>query len=326
MKNVAMIFSGYGTQKTGMGKGFYDRSVAVKTIFEQASDITRLDIKRICFENAYCKGVDISRLQPALVTVGYSQFISLQESLDVPFSNGLVNIMAGHSLGQSTAMIAAGSLSFEQGVEIVKKRSKLVKESIKKGAGLVAVKSKSYSDIPLSQRLSEYLVACNVHLACENSRHQLTFGGYDEDLGRFMKDLKKKEGDYVKAVKLPIDVPSHTPLLSEVVVRLKELIPTNPFVAPWTGLIANTTANVIHTPDEFLQEFYDSLTKPVRWRESVELIEAFRADVLIEFGAKPVLKSFFRGNSQEILAVHDVESLEKTVGRLKELGFKDNIK
>ena len=322
-KKITLIFPGQGSQYIGMGKELYDNFKLVRDIYDRASQVLEYDVAKKCFKkprlgNKIIHRIDLDKTiftQPTILTTSYACYKVFEErSRELNFKLE-PSFLAGHSLGEYTALVVSGAIDFETTVGLVQKRAAYMSEFGKAnpGAGLMAIvdrkKGLDYD------RVNALCKEFQVYLTLNNTKTQIVIGGSKRKLAELSKELKK-EGKVTTNLK--VEGPFHTPIMKPAAERFKiELDKSRIYIAS-KPVIANVSTEAVVDPKHIRKELYEQIFNIVDWRRSVEKIIANGCDLFIEIGPKKVLSNMIKNINPSIqkLNIEDVESLEKT---LKEL-------
>jgi len=304
MSRIAYLFPGQGSQVVGMGKGFHDRSDLARTIFARADEILGYPISRLCFEGPEEDLKLTQNTQPALLIVSHIA-ASLFERLPV--------IAAGHSLGEYSALVAAGALRFEDAVLLVHKRGRYMQEAVPVGQGaMAAVLGMSYED--LGRALAQ-VTAGVVQIANWNSQEQIVIAGHKAAVEEALKIAKPP-----RAMMLPVSAPFHSALMKSAEERLAVDLDRTEFKDPRYPVVTNVDARAVRTGAEARDALKRQVSRPVLWYKSMELLGLESIDVFVELGSGKVLTGLLKRigrawpNPFTMLGIEDAESLEKAKG------------
>ena len=308
-KRIAMIFPGQGSQSIGMGKSFYENSEIAREMFDKAGERIGVDFKALLFdENEQIN--QTAYTQPAILLVSLVAYRLFQEACSVT-----PTLLLGHSLGEFSAVCAAGALDYLDAVELVHKRGALMQGACEGiDAGMMAIVGMDDEKVETVCAVAQ-AEGKKVWPANYNQDGQLVVAGLKADLAA-MEETFKAEGAK-RALLLNMSVSSHCPLLESAQAPLKEAMQavlSDHFVAP---VVSNVTTMPYATKAEAVELLTEQLVKPVRYKQSIAAI-ASDVDLAIEFGNGAVLKGLNRRIAKELetLNVSDMESLQKVIEEL----------
>jgi len=301
---VAYVFPGQGAQWVGMGRDLYRNFDSAKAVFEQADEALGFPLSRLCFEGPEDELRQTINAQPAIVTVS---FACLEATRSVSAGNSLPppRFVAGHSLGEYTALAAAGVLDFATTVYLARERGRLMHEAgqITPG-GMTAMIG---LDAPL---LAEVCEQTGARIANINCPGQIVISGAEENLNQAM-DLAKAKGAY-RAIPLQVSGAFHTPLMQPAVDGMTEIIATLSFSDPVVPIIGNTTAQPLTTAEAIKQELLEQLCNCIQWQRSVEYMVGDGVSTFIELGPGKVLAGLIKriDKGVKIVNIGDAEAVK----------------
>ena len=268
-----------------MGKALADAYPAARRVFEQADDALSFSISQLCFEGPEDQLKLTENTQPALLTVSTAAFAVLKELGRTP------DYVAGHSLGEYSALVAAGSLAFADAVRLVRKRGKYMQEAVPQGVGAMAALLK-LPEGKLDGILAEAAQGEVVSAANLNSPDQVVIAGHSAAVVR-ATELAKAAGAR-RAVLLPVSAPFHCALMRPAQERLRADLDATAFRDLATPLVNNWQAREVRTGAEAREGLFQQVPNPVRWAESVRCLATLGVTRCIEVGAGGVLIGMLR--------------------------------
>jgi [acyl-carrier-protein] S-malonyltransferase len=282
---TAFLFPGQGSQFAGMGRSLAENFEAARQSFEQADDAVGFSLSKLCFEGPEEDLKLTENTQPALVAVSVAALRVLRVEVGAP------DYVAGHSLGEYAALVAAGSLDFADALRLVRKRGRYMQEAVPAGVGAMAALLKLPAG-KLDVILTEAAQGEIVTVANINSPDQIVIAGHKGAVERAM-ELAKAAGAK-RAIALPVSAPFHCPLMQPAQQRLRVDLDATQFRDLDMPLINNWQAAEIRTGVDAREGLYQQVPNPVRWVESTERLAANGVDQWFEVGAGSVLAGLLR--------------------------------
>jgi [acyl-carrier-protein] S-malonyltransferase len=306
--NLVFMFSGQGSQYVGMGKELYENYEAAKNVLDEANQILDFDLKEMIFNGPEEDLNNTKNTQPAIYTVSAMVKAVLND-------NGFqAAAVAGHSLGEYSALQAAGVLSFADGLKLVRRRGELMDQADPDGKGTMAAVI-GLADEEVEAVLEE--IAGIVTVANYNSPGQVVISGEVEAVGAAEKKLAEKGAKRV--IPLSVSGAFHSPLMEPAKEELKNTNEAVDFNDAEIPLIANVTADYVKSSSEIKAALIKQLNNSVRWAETIERFKKDGYEDYVEVGPGRVLKGLMRRIDRSLNAynVEDEKSLKKTLKKLK---------
>ena len=307
---TAFLFPGQGSQQVGMGKALADANEAARRVFEEADHALGFSISRLCFEGPAEELSLTTNQQPAVLTTSIAAFRALSDQGIRP------DFVAGHSLGEYSALVAAGGLQFKDAVKIVRSRGQFMQEAVPAGEGAMAafVGSDLATAEEICREASELGVCSPANI---NAPNQIVVAGNKAAVDRAAA-LAKEKG-VRKVVMLQVSAPFHCELMKPAADRLQPLLDQTEFNDLAVPLVNNADAKVITERVAARDGLIRQVASPVRWTDTVRLLLDEGVTQFIELGSGKVLSGLVRQVTKEVetLNVEDAESLERTVGAVR---------
>jgi [acyl-carrier-protein] S-malonyltransferase len=283
MVKTAIVFPGQGSQYVGMGRDLYEQNVKAKDLFQKADELLGFSLSKICFEGPEEELRQTKNTQPAIFLHSVILFHLMEK---IKF-----DMTAGHSLGEYSALVAAGALTFEDGLKLVRLRGELMQQaSIEQPGTMAAVVGLDPKTI--NKLCSDASSAGIVQAANFNSPGQIVISGSVTGVRKAMELAKATGAKIVK--ELPVSGAFHSPLMESAKAGLKIALNTVSFQDASVPVYANVTARPMQSADEIRNLLYRQLTSPVRWEESIAGMVADGAATFIEIGPGKVLQGLVK--------------------------------
>ncbi|HMV57432.1 MAG TPA: ACP S-malonyltransferase [Nitrospira sp.] len=300
---IGFLFPGQGSQSVGMGRGLYDAFPAVRAVYEEASTILGYDAAQLCFEGPVERLNLTEHTQPALLVSSAAALKALEPAGLRPLA------VAGHSLGEYSAVFAAGGLSFRDAVALVQKRGRYMAEAVPPGTGLVAALLGLSAEVvkAVCQEASSVGVVAAANF---NSPGQVVIAGEKVAVERAI-DIAKSKG-CKKAIPLPVSVPVHTPLMQGAADRLAAEFGGVAWRDLTVPLINNAEAVALQRSEDIRASLVRQLPSSVRWEESVQTMAKMGVTTFLEIGPGTVLTGLVKRILPGAVTanVHDQKSLD----------------
>jgi [acyl-carrier-protein] S-malonyltransferase len=306
---IAFLFPGQGSQVVGMGKDLSDNYAIARQTFEEADEALGYKLSQVCCEGPEEKLVLTEITQPAILAVSVAAFRVLREKGVTP------QFVAGHSMGEYSAHVAAGTLNFADAVRTVRNRGKYMQEAVPVGVGaMAAILGMSLDQVNAvadDAAQGEVCQAANI-----NSPEQIVISGNTGAVNRAIP-LATERGAK-KAVSLPVSAPFHCALMQPAQDRLAEDLAELGFQNPMCPVVCNVDAALVTSSDASRSALIRQVTGAVRWEPSMRVLIDQGVNLFVEVGPGKVLWGLMRqiDRSKTSVAVGDEASLQKTLAQL----------
>ncbi len=306
---TAFLFPGQGSQKVGMGKAIYDVCPEVRALFAKADEVLDEPLTEMMFEGPEEALTLTANAQPALLTVSTAYDLLLKR-------RGVhADYVAGHSLGEYSALVSAGALSFEDALRSVRARGQLMQQAVPEGLGaMAAITRLELEKIRECCRQASHGELCAP--ANLNSPEQTVISGHAGAVARAC-ELCKNAGAR-RAIQLKVSAPFHCRLMSEVQPRLRRVLEFFPFSAPTVPVITNVEAAPNDDPARIVDLLVTQVTSTVRWTESIQKLVELGVTRVIEVGSGKVLCGLARQIDKSLTAIplDDPDGFSQIIGEL----------
>ena len=310
----AFIFPGQGSQAVGMGKALSDASPVAREVFQEVDDALGQKLFQLMTEGPEDQLVLTENAQPAIMANAIATLRVLEKEGGVTLS-AKADYVAGHSLGEYSALCAAGAFDLATTARLLKTRGQAMQAAVPVGIGAMA--ALLGADIDTAQKLADAAAEGEIcTVANDNDPSQVVISGHRGAVERavaLVKDYGIKRG-----VLLPVSAPFHCPLMQPAADAMAEALGANPPAAPLVPVVANVTASPVGDADTIRDLLVQQVTGRVRWRESVGAMEAIGVGQFVEFGGKvlgPMVKRSASGEVEvtSVISMDDIEALLKTL-------------
>ncbi|KQZ72891.1 ACP S-malonyltransferase [Sphingopyxis sp. Root214] len=310
----AFIFPGQGSQAVGMGKALSDASPVAREVFQEVDDALGQKLFQLMSEGPEDQLTLTENAQPAIMANAIATLRVLEKEGGVTLA-AKADYVAGHSLGEYSALCAAGAFDLATTARLLKTRGQAMQAAVPVGVGAMA--ALLGADIDTAQKLADAAAEGEIcTVANDNDPSQVVISGHKGAVERavaLVKDYGIKRG-----VLLPVSAPFHCPLMQPAADAMAEALSANPPVAPLIPVVANVTASPVSDPDAIRDLLVQQVTGRVRWRESVGAMESIGVGQFVEFGGKvlsPMVKRSAAGEVEtvSVISMDDIEALLKTL-------------
>lgn len=305
LSSIGLVFPGQGSQSVGMGKALVEAYPGIRSLYDEASSVLGYDIAALCFEGPAERLNLTEYTQPALLVSSVAALRAFEPLGMTPAA------VAGHSLGEYSALVAAGGLTFREAVAIVQKRGRYMAEAVPPGTGLVAALLGLASDV-VKEVCKEASSVGVVAAANFNSPGQVVIAGEKPAVERAI-ELAKAKG-CKKAIPLPVSVPVHTPLMQKAADRLAGELAAIAWSDLKMPLVNNAEARAITKAGDIQASLVRQLPSSVLWEDSVKAMATMGVTTFVEIGPGAVLSGLIKRIVPDAvtLNVNDPKSLEAT--------------
>ncbi len=311
MPKIAFVFPGQGSQEVGMGKGLIKNYKEADELFNEANIYLKnkgIDLKKLCLEGPEEELIKTINAQPAILTMSIILYKLLQKNNIKP------EIVAGHSLGEYSALVAASSIEFKDAVRLVRKRGQYMQTATPFGIGSMAaiISLKKDKIEELIKKVSKFGI---IEIANYNSPYQIVVSGKTEVIKKLLI-LGEKEEE-INIIPLKVSAPFHSSLMRKAKDNLASYIENINIQKPKIPVICNVTADYVKTKEEIKNALIEQMTHPIRWVDIIKKMNSEGINCFIEVGPGNVLKKLIKQifPKAKVYNVCDSESLEKVIRR-----------
>jgi [acyl-carrier-protein] S-malonyltransferase len=311
---IAFVFPGQGSQSVGMGQALADASPTAREVFQEVDDALGLNLFRLMIEGPEDQLTLTENAQPAIMANAIATLRVLEREGGIRLADKAA-FVAGHSLGEYSALCAADALDLATTAKLLKLRGQAMQAAVPVGVGAMA--ALLGADIEKAQALADAAAKGEVcTIANDNDPGQVVISGHVGAIDRAI-ELVKDHG-IKRGIKLPVSAPFHCPLMQPAADEMAAALADAALRAPLVPVFANVTAAPVADPDEIRRLLVEQVTGRVRWRESVGAMEAAGVTRFVEFGGKvlgPMIKRSAAGEIEAIsvIAMDDIENLLKAL-------------
>ncbi|HYH22556.1 MAG TPA: ACP S-malonyltransferase [Azospirillum sp.] len=310
----AFVFPGQGSQAVGMGRELAEAFEVARLTFEEVDDALNQRLSRLMFEGPEADLTLTENAQPALmaVSVAVVRVLRNQGNLDL---RKHATFVAGHSLGEYSALCAAGSFSLADAARLLKLRGQSMQKAVPVGQGAMA--ALLGAELGQAQAIATDAAEGQIcSVANDNSSGQVVISGHADAIDRAI--VLAAERGLKRSVRLPVSAPFHCPLMQPAADAMAQALANITILPPDVPVVANVTATAVSDPSQIRSLLVQQVTGMVRWRESVQYMKAQGVDTLVELGAGKVLAGLAKRIDKELAATSvgspaDVEAILKTL-------------
>ena len=306
----ALLFPGQGSQTVGMCKEFYDNFNIVKKVFKEADEKLNFSISKMILEGPEDELKLTKNTQPAILTVSYSIFKVLKEEFN--FDLDSINFFAGHSLGEYSALVCSGSITFTDALYLLYERGKAMQEAVPVGEGkMLAVLNIEINDLTDLIKFNKNKNGI-CEIANDNAIGQIIISGDTETIDFFQQILREKK---IKSIPLKVSAPFHCSLMNKAADVMKEKIEKINFSKPSIEIISNVTAVTENDVNKIKHLLIDQIFSTVKWRETIIYMSKNDVKNFIEIGPGKVLTGMVKRTIKEvntfsINSIADIKNLQ----------------
>jgi [acyl-carrier-protein] S-malonyltransferase len=295
---TALLFPGQGSQRVGMGSGLVQRFASARSVYDEADDALGFALSRLCFEGPEADLTLTKNTQPAILATSIAVFRALREVSEAAGRSVAFDVVAGHSLGEWSALVAAGAIGFRDAVRLTHLRGLYMQEAVPAGQGAMAAVMGLDAAVlaAVCQRASA--PGEPVEQANFNGAGQIAISGHAAAVDRAVAEAKAAGAK--RATKLAVSAPFHCSLMRPAAERLAAALAEVEILAPSVPVVNNATAVPTQDPDRIRALLVEQVTAPVRWEQSVQAIAGLGVTRALELGAGSVLRGLVKRISDAI--------------------------
>jgi [acyl-carrier-protein] S-malonyltransferase len=311
---AAFVFPGQGSQAPGMGQEVFEAFPVARHVLEEVDDALEQKLSRLIAEGPAEELTLTENAQPALMAVSIAILRVLETEAGIDLAKSCT-FVAGHSLGEYSALVAARTLGLVDGARLLKTRGQAMQVAVPVGAGAMA--ALIGADLDIAREIAEAAADGEVcQTGNDNAPGQVVLSGAKDAIDRAI-EIAAERG-IKRAVPLPVSAPFHCDMMQPAADVMEEALAETKLVRPVVSLVANVTAEAVDDPDTIRKLLVEQVTAMVRWRESVEYMRDNGAETIVEIGAGKVLSGLVRRIDRDLKAVSvstpdDIDGLVKAL-------------
>lgn len=304
---TAWVFPGQGSQYVGMARDLYETFSAARLVIDAADSVLGFSLSQLMFQGPEAELTDTINAQPALLAHSIAALAALQQATDHSLAD--TAFVAGHSMGEYSALVSVGALDFADGIRLVRARGQAMKRAGTERPGAMAA-ILGVDDAKIQELCHD---AGAVQVANFNAPGQIVISGEKEALERAVEGAKKAGAK--RAIVLAVSIAAHSELMRPALEEYRASVSMTPLRPPRAPVISNVTAAPMQEPNEMRQEMLAQLTSSVQWVKSVEWMEAQGVTEFLEIGPKDVLTGLNKRIAKTAVTkpIGTVEQIEKFI-------------
>jgi [acyl-carrier-protein] S-malonyltransferase len=291
MEKFAFVFPGQGTQFLQMGKSFYDQYEVARQTFQEASDVSGIDIAHLCFQGSVSSINEFSNMQLAILTTETAIYRAYMQDYGVA-----PQFAVGHSIGEYAALVSAGAVTFMDAVSIMMKRGELISRIVDKNSGHMTIVERTNLAV-LEAGIKAAGAGDHVFVSCYNSNSQYALSGANDQLDKVEQWLLDQESSVSPLFSSP---PMHSPLMNEICMEFLEFLGTFEFYPFRFPIISNYTGRPLSDPLKLPKYLTHHLISPVLFTSAMDYFHKYGVTAVIEMSPKLLLSEFLKENRPEI--------------------------
>ncbi|WEK56231.1 MAG: ACP S-malonyltransferase [Candidatus Cohnella colombiensis] len=309
MGKIAFVFPGQGAQTVGMGKDTYELIAASRAIFDRADEALGFSISKLCFEGPDEDLKQTANTQPALLATSIALLEAYKSQVVQP------DYVAGHSLGEYSALVAAGVLSFEDAIRLVRARGQFMEQAVPSGLGAMAAVLGAERDSLQALCADVTATVGRVELANVNCPGQIVVSGSAEGVASVVE--RGKEAGAKRVIPLDVSGPFHSSLMQPAADALAAKLADIQFKDATVPVVVNVHAKPVVAGDELRSLLVDQVVSPVLWEDSIRYLIAEGVDTFVEIGSGTVLSGLIKkiDKSVQVITVNNVDACNPTVAQ-----------